>query len=1758
MPRPDVVLPRYGKDQRVSHRRALRRWLAVLALAALFVVASCARNNEPVVDPANTVTILDVHATSQTSILVTFNMPVGPSAEDVTNYRVAHALSGELLEVLGAVRNPGNATVLLATERQQTHQYAVTIENIEPLGAGAPLQRASSAFSGSSERAPFVAYAIALSNTEVLLTFANPPPGAGAQVSDTALNPAYYDITEPDPKYAVTPDLEILRIRWADPSTGGNADRSMVILETAPQLHTLYEVKVTNVTTRAGDKLIDPLLNRVTFNGIPEIDTTAPRVTGAVATSNTTVLVSFSEPVTIDGNDARNYHIEADDGTTLAVLSATLQVFATRVELTTEPMRDDLTVYTVTVSSAVQDLAGNPMDPDANSATFSGISRFGPIDGDVTPPRVSNVGAIANDSVIVTFSEPVQREGAENPAHYRIIGAEAILRSEVEALRATLTVLEAKLDASRTAVLLTTMSMSDIEYEIAVTNVKDLAGNQIAPPEFGVPYPSALRFFGIPPSGAMIDSDCDGVPDAVELRGWLVSVVTVDGRVEVREVTSDPGDPSLPCDASVNLAARDTNQDGVSDYEKWLYRLDPRSSDTDADGLSDYDELNRYYTDPLNQDTDGDGLTDGLEVHFFGTSPLLADTDGDGFSDFDEVMLQNRNPLAADLPLFDIEVVGDVQLGLDVRYTAQSATGSRFLEQRSSTANLQTNDSASLNRSSANASEWFINAGVNLMVGYDSGFKFEVGAKVEGGYKESTSTTFTSESVRATQREQASSMGTERELNDGETLQREVVDASMAIALEIVNRSDIAFTISNIEITAKVRDPRDPSRFVPVATLVGNAGSINVGPAPFSRGPLRFTATGVTPALIEELRFDPQGIIFEVVNYDITDEFGRNLAFTSQDVNDRTATLLIDYNGFLPFEPLRVATYSGFDEFGRAAGIRLGDAFETILGLRYVDPAEDAAFETCLTTLDPRGIDTCSEAQRVAIASSYSTRQRNGREELWRLRSVVANEADKLAWFVFVPRGMLRNDFRDIQLTSGQVFRLIFAQDLDGDGLSSRDEALFGSVDSPLDVLDNACFGTKPFPANDCVLPNGDGIPDSRSSDLTGLDDDEQVYGRFRYEFDTPIGRLERGNPNAYDPWFVAVRGREAYRTSANPARADTDGDGLTDCQELGRCDIHVYLFHPDAVPGDPPLAVSWNAERRLAFAGGIPTGVEVEYDALGRLYGNLIPGLWRGANGLGLPVRHPSVAPLATIRLSAGGFQPTITDPRRMDTDEDGLTDFQEIVGFAYHPIDAPGDLPRLVLPPFVDATGTEHAFATNPLNRDTDGDGLNDGDEVRIGTDPRRDDGDLARDNDGDGLTNYQETQGWNVAFISTGAELVLCKPNAYTVAHADCRIVPMGEILAAGERLRSVPANGLRRWRFVPGPVDILLPPSFSQALATLTADDIAARLDDNGVVFTSLTEYLRNGQRLPNTTSDPNRFDTSGNGLSDYDEYRLGTHPRLVDTDGDGLSDYEEVSGLAYPPDAVNPVRFTDPLNADTDSDGLSDYRELREPWIVRVVGQQPYSVLSDPTDPDADKDGLLDGAERAAGTDPNLWDTDGDGVSDRTEVMAPVGGVSSNPLRPDQILGVRFTNVTILGGCPLPEGTAGDPNFVSAEQWFEGRLNLELPTGTIVNMANLSQATGEEEGASIPLVNTPTTQYLALGLDETLRVFSGPVSAGYRITFLGMEIVETTNRLGDFSQSYDYPANGGISNVKLSGPYEDPEQNTASCELSVSWRIERLR
>lgn len=69
-------------------------------------------------------------------------------------------------------------------------------------------------------------------------------------------------------------------------------------------------------------------------------------------------------------------------------------------------------------------------------------------------------------------------------------------------------------------------------------------------------------------------------------------------------------------------------------------------SDYDQDGLSNYSECG-YGTDPGLTDTDGDGLSDYEEIYVYKTNPLQYDTDDDGMGDGTEVLNQSE-PLNKD------------------------------------------------------------------------------------------------------------------------------------------------------------------------------------------------------------------------------------------------------------------------------------------------------------------------------------------------------------------------------------------------------------------------------------------------------------------------------------------------------------------------------------------------------------------------------------------------------------------------------------------------------------------------------------------------------------------------------------------------------------------------------------------------------------------------------------------------------------------------------------------------------------------------------------------------------------------------------------------------------------------------------------------------------------------------------------------------------------------------------------------------------
>jgi len=139
---------------------------------------------------------------------------------------------------------------------------------------------------------------------------------------------------------------------------------------------------------------------------------------------------------------------------------------------------------------------------------------------------------------------------------------------------------------------------------------------------------------------------------------------------------------------------------------------------------------------------------------------------------------------------------------------------------------------------------------------------------------------------------------------------------------------------------------------------------------------------------------------------------------------------------------------------------------------------------------------------------------------------------------------------------------------------------------------------------------------------------------------------------------------------------------------------------------------------------------------------------------------------------------------------------------------------------------------------------------------------------------------------------------------------------------------------------------------------TDGDSLADVVDNCPDVSNLAQADTDGDTIGNACDDSDS-DTDDDGLPDFVETdtgvfisanNTGSDPLLPDTDGDMLIDGDEVN-----------IYGTDPNVADTDVDGLNDFDELT------VHG-------TDPTDPDSDNDGWSDGAEFAAGTDPNDSDS----------------------------------------------------------------------------------------------------------------------------------------------------------------------------------------
>jgi len=378
-------------------------------------------------------------------------------------------------------------------------------------------------------------------------------------------------------------------------------------------------------------------------------------------------------------------------------------------------------------------------------------------------------------------------------------------------------------------------------------------------------------------------------------------------------------------------------------------------------------------------------------------------------------------------------------------------------------------------------------------------------------------------------------------------------------------------------------------------------------------------------------------------------------------------------------------------------------------------------------------------------------------------------------------------------------------------------------------------------------------------------------------------------------------------------------------------------------------------------------------------------------------------------------------TDPTKTDTDLDGLDDGEEAeLGTKGYNPDTDGDT-------LLDGAANE----PDPLNADTDGDNFDDGTEVKCATDPT-DAASVPVDKDGNEICDGSEIDSDGDG-VADGVE-TFCgfdpKSNESTPSFSDLDDEP---------------------------------DPDVDDDINCVDNDDDGDDVSDEDELecgtfprdpaskptLEEIGDYDQDGKL---NCSDP---DDDNDGLSDADEELKGTDPKDKDSDDDGLSDGQEVN-----------VFGTDPMDADTDEDGVQDGTELGETEgtgadtdTAVFVPDADDKTVTDPKTKDTDGDGVKDGGEDGedtnsngrvddgegnplspsdglfdtdgdgltdreeaqAGTDPNKPDTDDDGLDDKLEVLV----YETNPLEPDSDGGGVVDGVEVANGTNPREGHADD-------------------------------------------------------------------------------------------------------------------------------------
>ncbi len=226
---------------------------------------------------------------------------------------------------------------------------------------------------------------------------------------------------------------------------------------------------------------------------------------------------------------------------------------------------------------------------------------------------------------------------------------------------------------------------------------------------------------------------------------------------------------------------------------------------------------------------------------------------------------------------------------------------------------------------------------------------------------------------------------------------------------------------------------------------------------------------------------------------------------------------------------------------------------------------------------------------------------------------------------------------------------------------------------------------------------------------------------------------------------------------------------------------------------------------------------------------------------------------------------------------------------------------------------------YPTNPskacqdwLNQDPDGDGLTNGTEIHLGTDP------FNADTDGDGLTDGQEVNGPTAKYPS-------CHTNPLS-KYTD------GDSLTDGQEVNGIVMNQKVRYsKTRTAKIGKVFP---NPCKADTDGDGISDSAEVNGYTIKQIVTGWGPGM----TKADVRAKHGTRKGKLVY--YRIGkvhTDPTVADTDRDGLTDGQERTGSK---NKKFQYAKSDPTNFDTDYGSIRDGREIAK-------GNNPTSCLKGP-------------------------------------------------------------------------------------------------------------------------------------------------------------------------------------------------------------------